>query len=144
MPKTLKQPAPKSTRRKFTAKDKVVPTGLQVPFEFANLPEIAPFPCPCGQSRRAFRRPDNTVLSLHMVEISADSQTHYHKGQTETYYFLEGEGTMELDGKRFPVKPGMALMIRPGTRHRAIPDKGPLKILNIVSPPFDETDEWFD
>jgi mannose-6-phosphate isomerase-like protein (cupin superfamily) len=131
-------------RRTFTEQDAPVDTGLRVPYEFATFAEIAPTPCPCGASRRAFRRPDNDLLSVHLVEISSDSRTHYHKGQTETYYFLEGEGEMELDGKRFPVKPGMALMIRPGTRHRAIPGKGPLRILNIVSPPFDPADEWFD
>jgi mannose-6-phosphate isomerase-like protein (cupin superfamily) len=131
MPKTLKRPA---------AKKKAAPPA----YEFATFSEIAPFPCPCGQSRRAFRRPDNDVCSVHVVEISKDSRTHYHKDQTETYYFLEGEGKVELDGKLFPVKPGMALMIRPGTRHRAIPGDGPLKILNIVVPPFDPHDEWFD
>jgi hypothetical protein len=35
-------------------------------------------------------------------------------------------------------------MIRPGTRHRAVPGKAPMKILNIVVPPFDAHDEWFD
>jgi hypothetical protein len=35
-------------------------------------------------------------------------------------------------------------MIRPGTRHRAVVGKTPMKILNIVVPPFDADDEWFD
>jgi mannose-6-phosphate isomerase-like protein (cupin superfamily) len=136
MPKTLKRPA---------ARRKAAPVAAAPPaYEFATFSEIPPFPCPCGQSRRAFRRPDNDVCSVHVVDISKDSRTHYHKAQTETYYFLEGEGKVELDGKLFPVKPGMALMIRPGTRHRAIPGEGPLKILNIVVPPFDPHDEWFD
>jgi mannose-6-phosphate isomerase-like protein (cupin superfamily) len=142
MQKTLKKPA---ARKAPTARSKPVDTGLGVPFEFATLTEIPATPCPCGNSRRAFRRPDNSTCSVHLVEISKDSHTHYHKAQTETYYFLEGEGTVELDGKTYPVKPGMALMIRPGTRHRAVPgNKGPLKILNIVVPPFDPKDEWFD
>ena len=51
---------------------------------------------------------------------------------------------MELDGKMYAVKPGMALMIRPGTRHRAVVGSTPMKILNIVVPPFDADDEWFD
>jgi len=109
-----------------------------------RLAEIPAVPCPCGKSRRAFRRPDNRVCSVHLVEIAHDARAHYHKGQTETYYFLEGEGQMELDGKLYNVKPGMALMIRPGTRHRAVVGKTPMKILNIVVPPFDADDEWFD
>jgi len=35
----------------------------------------------------------------------------------------------------------MAVLIRPGTRHRAV---GRMKILNVVIPPFDKADEWFD
>jgi mannose-6-phosphate isomerase-like protein (cupin superfamily) len=119
-------------------------TGLQVPFEIADLTAIPGVPCPCGTSRRAFMRADNQLVSVHVVEISKDARAHYHKRQTETYYFLEGEGQMELDGKLYPVRPGMSVMIRPGTRHRAVVGPEPMKILNIVIPPFDEADEWFD
>jgi len=126
------------------AEDRPIETGLQLPFEFATFNDIPAVPCPCGKSRRAFRREDNRICSIHMVEISQDARAHYHKAQTETYYFLEGEGQMELDGKLYNVKPGMTLMIRPGTRHRAVVGKTPMKILNIVVPPFDADDEWFD
>jgi len=110
------------------------------PFEIADLPSIPGVPCPCGTSRRAFRGP----MSLHLVEISRESRTHYHKKLTEVYYFLEGEGQMELDGKLYPAKPGMAVLVRPGTRHRALPVKGRMKILNAVVPAFDPDDEWYD
>jgi mannose-6-phosphate isomerase-like protein (cupin superfamily) len=144
MPRTLKRAPKLPSRAKPASSDLPVTMGLQLPFEFATLAEIPAVPCPCGRSRRAFRRPDNRVCSVHLVEISQDARAHYHKGQTETYYFLEGEGQMELDGKMYPVKPGMALMIRPGTRHRAVVGRTPMKILNIVVPPFDGDDEWFD
>src|SRR6516165_3092075 len=144
MPKTLKRTSKTAERKTPGADDAPVNTGLELPFEFATLAEIPAVPCPCGKSRRAFRRPDNRVCSVHLVEISQDARAHYHKGQTETYYFLEGDGQMELDGKLYSVKPGMALMIRPGTRHRAVVGKTPMKILNIVVPPFDADDEWFD
>ena len=38
--------------------------------------------------------------SVHLVEISEDARTHYHKRLTEIYVVLEGEGFMELDGER--------------------------------------------
>jgi hypothetical protein len=53
----------------------------------------------------------------------------------------EGEGSIELDGEIFPVKPMTAIFIKPGCRHRAI---GALKILNSPVPAFDIEDEWFD
>lgn len=119
-------------------------TAKPAPFEFAEFTKIPGAPCPCGTSRRAFVEGDAAPLSVHVVEISKDAKAHYHKNQTETYYFLEGEGQMELDGKLYPVRPGMSVLIRPGTRHRAVVGKTPMKILNIVVPPFDEHDEWFD
>jgi mannose-6-phosphate isomerase-like protein (cupin superfamily) len=76
-----------------------------------------------------------------MVQIEDDARVHYHKRMTEIYYFLEGEGQMELDGTRHPVHPGMSVMIHPGCRHRAV---GKFKIINIAIPAFDPADEHFD
>jgi mannose-6-phosphate isomerase-like protein (cupin superfamily) len=121
---------------------RTVKTGLKEPWLVADFAGMAKIPCPCGASRRAFIRPDNRVCSVHVVEISRDSRTHYHKGFTETYYVLEGEGRLELNDESIPLKPGMAVMIRPGTRHRAVPGASALRILNVVVPPFDPKDEW--
>jgi mannose-6-phosphate isomerase-like protein (cupin superfamily) len=81
------------------------------------------------------------VATLHIVDISQDARAHYHKRLTEIYYILEGSGEMELDGERHPVRPGDAILIKPGCRHRAI---GRLKVLNVPIPAFDPADEWFD
>jgi mannose-6-phosphate isomerase-like protein (cupin superfamily) len=110
-------------------------------FSITQLDEIAPKPCPCGFTRRAFADLAGSAASMHMVDIQQDSRTHYHKKTTEIYVVLEGEGQIELDGKVFPVRPMTAIYIRPGCRHRAI---GKLRILNVPVPAFDEADEWFD
>jgi hypothetical protein len=34
-----------------------------------------------------------------------------------------------------------SIFIKPGCRHRAV---GKMRILNVVIPPFDAEDEWFD
>lgn len=104
----------------------------------AALPAVQ---CPCGETRRAFLDDPAGAASLHIVEISADSRVHYHKRLTEIYYILEGEGEMELDGQRHEVRPGDAILIKPGCRHRAI---GKMRVLNIPIPAFDPHDEWFD
>lgn len=77
---------------------------------------------------------------MHIVEIREDSRPHYHNRLTEIYFVLEGAGEIELDGQRFPLRPGTAVKIRPGCRHRACR----LRILNIVIPRFDPDDEWLD
>lgn len=107
----------------------------------ARLDDIEPVRCPCGLSRRAFAVPDNAVATLHLVDIQTDAQVHYHKKMTEIYLVLEGEGFMELDGERIPVKPLTSILIKPGCRHRAV---GKLRIVNVPIPAFDPSDEWFD
>ena len=106
-----------------------------------HLDEIESVSCPCGSTKRAFSDDPDQVATLHVVEITKDSRTHYHKMLTELYYVLEGEGQIELDGNLVNVKPGNAIMIKPGCRHRAL---GDLKILNVPIPAFDAEDEWFD
>ncbi|MCA9265931.1 MAG: cupin domain-containing protein [Planctomycetales bacterium] len=110
-------------------------------YQFAELGTLPPTTCPCGTTRRAFTEDPDQVASMHIVEISANSRTHYHKQMTELYYVLEGTGQMELDGQLFDVQPGTAILIKPLCRHRAI---GKLKILNVPVPAFDPQDEWFD
>jgi len=79
--------------------------------------------------------------SLHVVDISVEARTHYHKKLTEIYYILEGTGQMELDGELVVVGPGSTVLIKPGCRHRAI---GKMRIINVPVPAFDPDDEWFD
>ena len=109
-------------------------------FHVAQLNSIPPIPCPCGEARRAFAEPGNAA-SVHLVDISVDARTHYHKRMTEIYLILEGEGHLELDGTLVPVKPMTAVYIRPGCRHRAV---GKLRIINIPVPAFDPKDEFED
>ncbi len=110
-------------------------------FSMVNINDLEPVECPCGMTRRAFTEDPDRIASLHVVDITEDAQTHYHKIMTEIYYVLEGSGQMELDGQLVDVVPGSTLLIKPGCRHRAI---GNLKILNVPVPAFDPDDEWFD
>ena len=110
-------------------------------YSVVNLDEVTPVPCPCGMSRRAFTDDPDKIASLHVVDISINAKTHYHKKLTEIYYILEGAGQMELDGELVDVGPGSTVLIKPGCRHRAI---GKMRILNVPIPAFDPDDEWFD
>ena len=105
----------------------------------AQLDELSPVACPCGQSRRAFADPDNTLATVHLTDISKDSRAHYHKRMTEIYIVLEGEGFLEADGEVFALKPLTTVMIPPGCIHRAV---GNLRIINVPMPPFDPADEF--
>ena len=110
-------------------------------YMIARFDEIDAVKCPCGFSRRAFLTPDNSTATMHVVDIQQDAKVHYHKKLTEIYFILEGEGEMELDGDRIPIKPFTAIFIKSGCRHRAV---GKMKIVNVSIPAFDPEDEWFD
>jgi mannose-6-phosphate isomerase-like protein (cupin superfamily) len=112
-------------------------------YEIADFAEIPGVACPCGTARRAFADVPDFPATIHVTEISAEARLHYHKNLTETYFFLEcGEGAqMQLGEDLIPVHPGLCILVRPGVRHRAV---GRMKVLIVVLPKFDPTDEWFD
>ena len=107
----------------------------------AQMDEIDPVPCPCGHARRAFASDDDRVATLHVTDITSESRVHYHRTLTEIYLILEGEGYMELDGERVPVRPMTGVLIKPGCRHRAV---GQIRAAIVPIPAFDPADEWFD
>lgn len=108
--------------------------------DFAQLPAVA---CPCGLSQRALADVPDFPATIHVTRISHDARLHYHRRLTETYYILDCEpgAQLQLDQDLLGARPGMCVVIRPGTRHRAL---GRMTILNIVLPKFDPDDEWFD
>jgi mannose-6-phosphate isomerase-like protein (cupin superfamily) len=112
-------------------------------YEFVDFKALPGVPCPCGTARRAFSDVADFPGTIHVTEIELDNRLHYHKQLTETYYFLECEpgAKMQLNHEQLDVYPGACIMIRPGTRHRAI---GKMRVLIVVYPKFDSTDEWFD
>jgi len=105
--------------------------------------EVAGVPCPCGTARRALGDVPDYPGTLHRTEICADARLHYHKRLTELYYFLQcgPDAQMQLDDRLLEVKPGMAILIPPGVRHRAM---GKMTVLIHVLPKFDPHDEWED
>lgn len=112
-------------------------------YQIADFSTIDGVPCPCGTARRAFAGVSEFPGTLHVTEISENAKKHYHKTLTETYFFLEcgPDAKMELDDEIIPVREGVSICIPPGTRHRAL---GRMKVLIVVLPEFDPSDEWFD
>ena len=83
----------------------------------ANFEQIDVEKCPCGYAQRAFVGPDNHTATFHIVQITANAKTHYHKEHTEIYYVLDGTGSLVLDDSVVPLKPGQAVLIKPLCRH---------------------------
>ncbi|MFO0901750.1 MAG: cupin domain-containing protein [Pirellulales bacterium] len=119
------------------------PDNPRRPYELVDFAQLPGVRCPCGTARRAWADVADFPVTMHVTEIAADARLHYHRRLTETYYFLEcqSDARMQLDDQIIPVKPGMSILIRPGTRHRAL---GKMRVLIVVFPKFDPQDEWFD
>ena len=105
-----------------------------------HLADVAPVPCPCGESRRIVTRADGPLANIHVTSIR-DSRRHHHKHTTEFYYILEGQGVLEVGDDRLPLTPGLLVRIDPGTPHRG---HGDFTTLVIGVPAWDPADEWFD
>jgi mannose-6-phosphate isomerase-like protein (cupin superfamily) len=57
--------------------------------------------------------------------LKSGSAIGYHlQKEDEIYYVLSGNGTMQMNGKTFAVKPGDAILTRPGSSHGIAPNAG--------------------
>ena len=58
------------------------------------------------------------VLSSTLLEPNMSTSGHFHNGQEEVYFFVSGEGEMELNSDRCKVRPGDVVNIEDGVFHR--------------------------
>ena len=61
---------------------------------------------------------NNLTLSSTFLRANQKTNGHSHEGQEEVYMFIDGEGEMEIDNNRFPVKAGDVVCINDGEFHR--------------------------
>ncbi len=67
--------------------------------------------------------------------LKPGSSIGYHLQQEdEIYYILSGTGIMKMNGKTFAVKPGDAILTRPGSSHGLTPNQDTELTLIIVYP----------
>jgi|TARA_B110000858_G_C17542968_1_gene354417 mannose-6-phosphate isomerase-like protein (cupin superfamily) len=60
----------------------------------------------------------NLVVSSTDLKPLKSTSGHEHKGQEEVYFFVKGNGRMELDGKEINVDVGDTVLIEDGVFHR--------------------------
>lgn len=60
----------------------------------------------------------NLVVSSTFLKPKQSTRGHTHAGQEEVYYFINGNGRMELDGEVFEVRSGDVVLIPDGAFHR--------------------------
>lgn len=80
-----------------------------------------------GYSKRIFvtgkdvSQPGLLVQELR-VRPGETAKAHYHKEQTEIFYFLNDNGYFIVNGEKIPVTLGMILIIKPNDAHEVVND----------------------
>ncbi|MEO8205963.1 MAG: cupin domain-containing protein [Chthoniobacterales bacterium] len=83
----------------------------------------------------------NQSLAEASVPAGTTTERHYHKLSEEFYFILEGNGEMEINGEKHPVKPGDGILIPPGVSHH-ITATGDLRFLCCCAPPYSHEDTY--
>ena|ERR1700744_4609362 len=65
-----------------------------------------------------FSKVDGLKMAFRKRVLHPGSAIGYHlQNEDEIYYIISGTGEMQMNGKTFPVKPGDAILTRPGSSH---------------------------
>ena len=111
-----------------------------------NVFEVEPFTTVDGSEIREIAgRAVGTTLNQSLAEatVPAGGATieHYHRESEEIYFFTHGHGRMRLGGVEREVKPGDAVVIAPGMRHKAwASEDEPLQFLCCCAPAYSHED----
>jgi mannose-6-phosphate isomerase-like protein (cupin superfamily) len=91
--------------------------------DIKNLADMTPFITKDGSEIRELLAHRNSAIrnqSLAEARIPAggSTQEHYHPRTEEIYFITAGTGRMRIEGEMREVKPGDAIAIPPGRRHK--------------------------
>ena len=88
-----------------------------------NLTEVPAFTTKDGSEIRELLAHRNSAirnqsLAEARLPVGASTQEHYHPKAEEIYYITHGTGRMRIEGELRDVKPGDAIAIPPGKKHK--------------------------
>jgi mannose-6-phosphate isomerase-like protein (cupin superfamily) len=83
----------------------------------------------------------NHSLARVVIPPGKSSSTHYHQQAHESYFILQGQGSMTVNGDRFTLTPGDACYLEPGDLHH-IHSSGEVDLVFLAAcvPPWSPED----
>jgi mannose-6-phosphate isomerase-like protein (cupin superfamily) len=60
----------------------------------------------------------NLVLSQTILHVAQNTNGHYHEGQEEVYFFMYGQGRMQVGDETFEVTASDIVLIKDGLFHK--------------------------
>ena len=137
---------PSWPRSKKTRKTPPVLVADDLLMDVTNLDTVPSFFTKDGSEIRELLAHRNSVIrnqSLAEARLApgASTQEHYHRVTEEIYYITQGIGRIRIGNDSRDVKPGDAIAIPPGTRHK-LWNTGPevLRLLCCCAPPYEHDD----
>ena len=114
--------------------------------DIKNLNQVPAFTTKDGSEIRELLAYRNSVirnqsLAEARLQIGGATQEHYHPKCEEIYYITHGTGRMRIEGELREVKPGDAIAIPPGQKHK-IWNTGDetLRLLCCCAPAYEDSD----
>jgi mannose-6-phosphate isomerase-like protein (cupin superfamily) len=114
--------------------------------DIKKLSDVPPFTTKDGSEIRellAYRNSSIRAKSLAeaRLPVGGSTQEHYHIKTEEIYYITHGQGRMRIEQETREVKPGDALAIPPGLKHK-IWNTGAetLRLLCCCAPAYEDSD----
>ena len=116
--------------------------------DIRNLAEVPAFITKDGSEIRELLAHRNSAirnqsLAEARVPRGQSTQEHYHVQTEEIYYITHGVGRMRIEGELREVKPGDAIAIPPGKKHKLWnTGKDPLTLLCCCAPCYEHSDTF--
>jgi mannose-6-phosphate isomerase-like protein (cupin superfamily) len=116
--------------------------------EIKNLDDLSPFTTKDGSEIRELLASRNSkIRNQSLAEarllVGAATQEHFHKETEEIYYITHGTGKIRIDGESREVRPGDAIAILPGQRHKLWnTGNEPLRLLCCCAPGYEHADTF--
>jgi mannose-6-phosphate isomerase-like protein (cupin superfamily) len=85
--------------------------------------ETPPAAWPFGQMQRIVTGGEGGTANVHVARTKGFPRF-FHTGYDEVYYVLSGKGSVTLDGKASPLRPGSVVVIPAGVSHSVQSDPG--------------------
>lgn len=114
--------------------------------DIKNLNEVPSFTTKDGSEIRELLAYRNSVirnqsLAEARLPVGSATQEHYHPKCEEIYYITHGVGKMRIEGELRNVKPGDAIAIPPGMKHKLWnTGNETLRLLCCCAPAYEDSD----
>ena len=114
--------------------------------DIKQLAEVPPYITKDGSEIRELLAHRNSAirhqsLAEARLTVGASTQEHFHPCAEEIYYITDGSGKIRIENEMREVKPGDAIAIPPGLKHKLWNTGGEmLRLLCCCSPAYEHSD----